>query len=373
MKIAQFIAGSGTWGDITPDTMNEKGLGGRETALLNLGIEWADQGHEVICFVPTEKPYYKDYGTGHRQHGSLRLVDYRFAVDYLTNFGANVLVSWEEPRIMGIKGVRDNVDFGIIEMQVANMQTTPELDSVTDAYAVLSQWAGEYLTLQEPNIDPDKIVIFPNGVDLKRYGDRPHNSLSDRMHFHYSSSPDRGLFHLLHMWPQIRSEFPGSVLHVCYGIEHWIEQIRWSHNMQAEMALDIEQGLRQEGVIYHGKVGQNKLASIQKGSNALLYPCDPIQPTETGCITVVEAGAAYSPSIITDADCLGSEFGESAVVNPLPLDYDEYISSIVQVCGDEELYVKYQELGRELAESRSWSKIALDWLNLFEAANERSS
>jgi glycosyltransferase involved in cell wall biosynthesis len=254
-------------------------------------------------------------------------------------------------------------------MQVANMQTTPELDSVTDAYAVLSQWAGEYLSLQEPNIDTDKIVVFPNGVDLARYGkDIPEKTLGDRMHFHYSSSPDRGLVHLLNMWPRIRKEFPGSVLHVCYGIEHWIQHVRWGHNMQAEMALDIEKKLRQDGVVYHGKVGQKKLASIQKSSNALLYPCDTVQPTETGCITVVEAGAAYAPSIITNADCLGSEFGETAAVTSLPLDYDEYIESIVQVCGDQEVYEQYQHLGRQLAESRSWSKIALDWLNLFNLA-----
>jgi hypothetical protein len=33
----------------------------------------------------------------------------------------------------------------------------------------------------------------------------------------YASSPDRGLEHLLRMWPQIKEKIPGAELHFCYG------------------------------------------------------------------------------------------------------------------------------------------------------------
>lgn len=357
MKIVNYIGGSGSWGDLTPDTMNEKGLGGRETALIKLSENWAAGGHEVINFVPTKTPVH--YGDAH-------YIDHRYTADHLKNLGADVLVSWEEPRIFSVPQIRDNVKLGVVEMQVANVDVSEEDDNLVDAYAVLSNWAGEYLLRQEPNIDEEKIVVFPNGVDLSRYGDPQFGLSKDRFEFYYSSSPDRGLVHLLRMWPTIQEEFPGSLLHVCYGVEHWVESVRWSHNMNSETALEVAERLQQPGVVYHGKVGQDRLARLQRSCDALLYPCDTMQPTETGCITVVEAGAATTPAIITNCDCLGTEFGEVAVINDLPLDYDSYIGSMVDVLGDETVYTQYQMLGRDMAEARDWGFIAFQWIEFFE-------
>lgn len=364
MRIVQFLGNAGSWGECTPDTMNEKGLGGRETALIKLSEQWALFGNEVINFVPVDEPhiYPNEFG------GKSYYVPSRGAREYLETFGADIVVSWEEPRIFGVKAIRENIGKAYIEMQVAHMSTTPELDEVVDHYAVLSQWAGDFLCDQEPAINSEKVVVFPNGVDLNRYCD-PIYGLDDRpRQFYYSSSPDRGLNHLLKMWPMIHQEFPESVLHICYGVEHWAEQQKWSHMLHAEAALDVLDGLQQPGVRYHGKVGQRELAGIQERSHALLYPCDTMSPTETGCITVVEAGASCSPAFITDCDCLGSEFTGYASVSSMPLDYESYIESVVRVLGDSDLYEDYQRDGRDLAENRDWSKIAYQWIEHFNEA-----
>lgn len=364
MKIAQYIGGSGSWGDVSPTTMKEKGLGGRESALVHLSENWAKQGHEVINFVPTGETHYYQHGSG-----SSTYISNNKAGAYIKDFKVDVFVSWEEPRILGVPELRRNMGLAIIEMQVSNMSTSPEIDAVTDAYAVLSPWAGEWLCTQEPNINPEKLVVFPNGVDITRYNNSPvpgYKNHSDSPKFYYSSSPDRGLNHLLKMWPQIRSEFKDAELHVAYGFEHWAYNIMWSHNMQAEAALDVIEGVKQEGVIYHGKIGQNELAAIQESCDALLYPCDTMQPTETGCITVVEAGAALSPAVLTDCDCLPTEFAETALFTPLPLDVDEYIDQIIRLLEDDNLYITLQHNGRALAEARHWPLIANKWLKFFE-------
>lgn len=360
MRIVNYIGGSGSWGDLTPETMNDKGLGGRETALIKLSENWGRAGHDVINFVPTSEPAH---------HGRVHYISINHARQHLENFGADVLVSWEEPRIFAIPKIRNNVKFGVMEMQVSNVRVSAEEDNAIDAYAVLSNWAGEFLLEQEPNINEEKLVVFPNGVELSNYPE-PHfglaRGLKDRLEFFYSSSPDRGLNHLLRMWPRIQEEFPNSLLHICYGVEHWVQSSCWSHNMQAEVALEVAAGLQAPGVIYHGRVGQERLARLQRSCDALLYPCDTQQPTETGCITIVEAGAAAKPAFITDCDCLPSEFGETAIVNPLPLNYDDYIGSMVDVLGDADVYEQYQKLGRAMAVKRDWPTIADQWLELFE-------
>lgn len=362
MKIVQFIPSAGSWGDLTPDTMNKKGLGGRETALVKLAENWANRGHEVINFVPTEAPHTYHYGDGVSY-----FVPASQAVNYLKTFGADVLVSWEEPRLFSVDGVRQNVGKTVIEMQVAHMSTNEEMDELTDNYAVLSQWAGDFLLEQGREINPEKIVIFPNGVDLNRYSQPQYinNRKNEHPEFYYSSSPDRGLVHLLKLWPRIREMYPGAKLNVCYGLEHWIESVRWIHNMQAQVALDIERTINQDGIIYRGRIGQDELARIQERSDALLYTCDTMQPTETGCITVVEAGAACSPAIITDCDCLGYEFLESSPMALLPFNEDDYLGLVKEVMEEGYAYNFYQKKGRELAEARSWDKIADQWLTFF--------
>jgi len=53
VKIAQYLADS-PWGDVTPETLDQ-GMGGRETAVVQLAEHWADMGHEVTTFAPVSK------------------------------------------------------------------------------------------------------------------------------------------------------------------------------------------------------------------------------------------------------------------------------------------------------------------------------
>jgi glycosyltransferase involved in cell wall biosynthesis len=363
VRIVQYLGGAGSWGGVNPEIMAKQGLGGRESALVNLSERWADMGHEVINFVPAEKSLRYPRSVV----GSSHYLSNKRLHSYVADFGCDVLVSWEEPRVFDVDDIVNNTKLKVIEMQVANLtHGTRDSDDRIDAYAVLSEWAGKFLLEQDAGVDPDKLVVFPNGVDLNRYDNSPRNYDLDIKQFYYSSSPDRGLNHLLKMWPDIRSEFPNSVLHVCYGIEHWANTQKWSHMKTAEMALDVIDGIKLPGVMYHGKVGQDYLAEIQMQCDALLYPCDPIQPTETGCITIVEAGASFSPAVTTSADCLESEFRDYTVMNDLPLDYDSYIESLTRLMSSDKLYEWHQTAGRSLAEKRSWGKIAAQWVNYFE-------
>ena len=69
--------------------------------------------------------------------------------------------------------------------------------------------------------------------------------------------------------------------------------------------------------------------------------------------------------VITDCDCLPSEFGHVAEVVPLPFDRTRFMEAIERVLGSPERYSSMREAGRALAEERSWGNLATRWLEKF--------
>ncbi len=365
MQITQYLD-SDPWGDTTPENLAVNGMGGRETALINLGEAWAEAGHTVTQLVQVTEPYTRKTAAG----GSITYASKNIAIEFLTNFSQDVLVSWEDPRLFAMPEIRQNIDFGCIEMQVAHLvQNEDGFDDFIDGYVCLSEWAGEFLADTDRRIDRRKISIIPNGVDLSRYDSTKIKELPPEgpYQFHYSSSPDRGLHHLLRMWPSILDSHPGSQLNVCYGVEPWIESQKWSHFEVGQLCAEVMRGLQNEGVNYHGKVGQMELASIQMESDLFLYPCDTMIATETGCISAVESCAAATPMVLTDCDCLESEFQEISVQVPLPLRDRSYLKGVSTLLENQSLYKELQDRGLEFAKSRSWEKISNTWLDYFSS------
>jgi len=166
------------------------------------------------------------------------------------------------------------------------------------------------------------------------------------------------------MWPRIEARWPGAQLYVAYDANTWAEKLKWSHGRVGEMALQVQQGLKQKGVVDMGRINGRSLARLQLQATAWLYPCDPIMPTETGCITAVEAGAAGTPMVITDADCLESEFGDVAQMVRLPILDDAYLVGVHDVIEDEDHYSALAHAGRAMAETRDWKDIAPRWTAL---------
>lgn len=380
LTIAVFLAES-PWGDIDDSAM-DKGLGGRETALVSLAMEWAKTGHDVYAFVPRESV---DFIQHEASGGTVRWIPNKFTIEVTEAVQPDLFISWENIEVL--KALADGPFSGItaIEMQVAHLNSDVEVADYADFVCVLSDWAGAFIRTQH-DLDVERVPVFPNGVSMERFARRPQletinrdmgvqapDEWEDYMHFIYSSSPDRGLHHLLRMWPEIQTAIMShyemrAILHVCYGVEGFVKSSRWAHREDALRALTIEELIGQPGVVYHGKIGQDTLAQLMMNCDAMLYPADTMSPTETGCISIVEALAAGLPVVTTDCDCIGPEFGEVVVTAPLPFlndDYHTYINEVVDVFHPEDLQTRI-DAGREFAEGRDWSIIAQSWIDYFQ-------
>jgi hypothetical protein len=373
MKIAQIIQAD-SWGDVTPEAL-ERGIGGREGALIRLATEWAKLGHEVTCFVPTKKAVrYSGASEPSNTRGEGGFHEYipgKLARHMLAAFPYDAVVAWECPSIFSDERILEKQKVRLTHMQVAHFhdQEMEMAERFSTGVVALSEWARDFLVHE--GLVHKNLYVRPNGVDISQYpiaevSRESLHSMNGPPSFVYSSSPDRGLWPLLKMWPRIREVFGDAKLYVAYGVEKYVSQLMWAHSRNGEMCLDIIDGMNQPGVIDLGKIGQKQLAQLQMKATAWLYPADTIQATETGCITAIENMAAGNPCFMSDADCLESEFSKVSIINKLPFDQEDWIAELGNVLYDPAIFSRMQSRGRKFAETRDWKVIAPTWLDLFE-------
>lgn len=361
LRIANVIA-SHSWGQLLPETI-EKGIGGREGALIQLSREWAKLGHHVTSFGNVSRGKRFDvFEAGYHEYVPMQLTK-----NTLANWPWDVVVAWECPTIFEEPEIAENAKLKIVELQCADFSTDREMVAAAhcDYVATLSEWHKQYLISRGLETDPDNIVVFPNGIDTSRYH-KKEKPLQKPWRFVYSSSPDRGLWHLLKCWPYIRKLDPEAELVVTYGVKDWVETLKWSHTRQGEMAVELEHLMKQPGIVDFGKIGQTKLSKLQMSAVAWPYPLDAICATETGCITAIENMAAGNPVITTDCDCMEDEFAQAGIIVPLPFSVEDFTSALEFVLTNETAYKTLQEQGYELAASRDWSRIARSWAEFFK-------
>lgn len=369
LNIAQVLWAD-SWGEVTPETI-EKGLGGRETAMVKLAQAWADQGHEVTNFVNVEKGRRFETYEGYHEYIPINLTR-----GMLGNMPWDSVIAWEVPSIFSDQAIRENAGVTICEMQVAHFKHEEmEWAEQVDYVAALSPWHAQFLIHSGLEMKRGEVISLPNGIDPMRYPEYRVNKkiqkykTTNNPKFVYSSSPDRGLWHLLKIWPDIRKIYPEAEIFVTYGFSDYVNTIKWSHSRTGEMAVELIELIEQPGVHNIGKIGQTELAEMQMDATAWLYPLDALWPTETGCITAVENAAAGNPLIITDGDCLKSEFGEFSKVSELPFDKDDFIGHIQSVLDNPNTYKELARKGYEFSKTRSWRRISKQWLRLFENAH----
>lgn len=394
MKIAQVIKEGGGWGNLDPSII-KKGVGGREGALIRLATEWAKLGHEVTNFVPTEKairvtetrppgrPKSPDATPAlWRNIGFHEYIPASLAKPMMRNFPYDAVVAWECPSVFADDDIVEKQKIRLVHMQVAHLAEQAYAEQFSTGVVALSEWAKDFLIHDGLSMESSKMYVRPNGVNISDYPIREKKTPKN-FTMVYSSSPDRGLVHLLKIWPEIMKAHKNKArLFVAYGVSNFTDQIRWSHNKIGEVSVEIEILMQQPGVIDIGRIGQDKLANLQMKSSMWIYPADTIQATETGCITAIENMAAGNLCVISDADCLESEFGKSflnlggqecappGIILPLPFDASRWVE-VINVLHENDSYEVKRFFARAFAETRSWSKIAPTWIDLFKELNAK--
>jgi glycosyltransferase involved in cell wall biosynthesis len=120
----------------------------------------------------------------------------------------------------------------------------------------------------------------------------------------YTSSYDRGLEHLLKIWPEVKKAMPEAELHICYG---WQLFTRFYANNPASMAwkAKMEEMMKAPGIIHHGHLPQPEIKKLMEQCGLWTYPthfgeinCISAQKAQAyGCVPIVINYAALQTTV----------------------------------------------------------------------------
>lgn len=173
--------------------------------------------------------------------------------------------------------------------------TAKQYGAVAGTIVLSAAHAGILTELELPGARG--IRIAQNGIDLQAFPqvtDKDEDARNLRRVV-YTSSPDRGLVHLLRMWRDVRAEVPTAELDIFYsweGLERRIannpEFAKTGAPLLAELQALLED-LEDEGVTYRGGVSHSELHAALRGASLWAYPTDFF---EISCISAMKAQAA---------------------------------------------------------------------------------
>jgi glycosyltransferase involved in cell wall biosynthesis len=188
----------------------------------------------------------------------------------------------------------------------------------------------------------------------------------------WTSSYDRGLEHLLNMWPEIKKEVPEAELQITYGWNLFMsvygptglgpnpERQAWKEKMDKKM--------KQPGITHIGRVGQQKMVELLQQSGIWAYPTD---FDEISCISAMKAQIYGAIPVTMNRAALKETVRFGVQVDGDIADKQvqkEYIKYVVDWLKDEN---KQKSVRKEMCdwarEEFSWIKVAESWSIEFQA------
>lgn len=184
----------------------------------------------------------------------------------------------------------------------------------------------------------------------------------------YSSSYDRGLSHLLEMWPDIKKEVPEATLDVYYG---WKLFVQFYKDNPASMVWKekMDKLMTQDGVKDHDRISQVDLVDKYKESAIWAYPT---HFGEINCISGLKAQAYGCEPVVVNYAALKEtvKFGRKIEGDIYDKETkDEFKKQLIDALKNPMSEEKRQEMMKWAKENYSWSKIASDWDKNFKGVS----
>ena len=164
------------------------------------------------------------------------------------------------------------------------------------------------------------------------------------------------------MWPLIKAKLPDAQLKIFYGWEYFDSTLFMAE--QRKFKQNILLLLKQDGVEWCGRVGQEQLARELLQSDIMLYPPHPFR--ETYGIAFLEAQAAGVLIFYRKNGALGETIGNRGIPLDLNLSPEQIVNTIVETLDNKEKCDDLRKRAKEYALSRTWEKQAGKVLEVYE-------
>lgn len=282
LKRILFIAPGG-WKSWNGRTLAEEGLGGSETNIIKFAEEIAKKnGFLVTIFCNTPKT---------EKFNKVTYENIAECADLLSKNHYDKVYINRYPEYIPICAKAKIKDIYVVlhDLLRESYEVFLEMNSLKNIF-VLTDWHKEYVVEKAPVL-AEKVKTISYGVETP-----PYRVTKTPYSFIYSSFPNRGLLHLLEMFPEIRKRYPTAILNVFCDLEH-----SYSNQNFPEMMIEIKSLIKQEGVVNHGWVSQTVLQKHWAMTHVWLYPCI---FRETFCRTALEAAVNNVFCITSDLAAL---------------------------------------------------------------------
>lgn len=331
------------------ETLDERPLGGTETAVIRLAEAFQQLGHDV--FVLSTAPFPPESPVNYISAGQLMTlgqVDILFSVrGWLPLFfGVDAKRrffwtgdSWTLPRTIGIGDHR-----------AVNKMT---------AFLPVSDWHAKTMC-ESSGFPMEKTFVLRNGVHL---ADFEGSEVRHRRRLIYSSTPFRGLEYLPIIFKILKDKYEDLELHIFSSMAIYNKEN--PEISQKDHFQDLYKLLGDiPGVTWHGSILQKQLAREFMKSSILAYPCN---FEETSCITAMEAQAAGCAIVTSDLAALPETVGEAGILvkgEPgSPLYLENFILALDSLLRDDALLEKYASAGKRQSLKTDWKTRAEEFLN----------
>lgn len=329
--------------------LEERPLGGIETAIIRLAEALHLRGHSVTVYTsdpepPASEPVYAHLSEARSMRDVDVFVCIREWIPLLSHIPARIKLFWTGDAADQIQ------NFGIGDKRISNL---------TDGFLAVSDWQAD--TISETSGFPrEKITVIRNGIHLPFF-DQPVERIEKRLI--YTSTPFRGLELLPGIFKEIKKAHPDATLAIYSGTEvYQSEQSRQYLNQLTEKYRPVFTELEQiDGVTIYGNVIQSELAKALLASEILCYPNT---FAETSCISIMEAQAAGVIPVTSALAALPETVGAAGVLvhgTPGSADYiHNFISAINNLLADPATRKDRAQAARLYAQNEhSWQAVAL--------------
>ena len=370
-------------------SMEEKGLGGSESALIYMARALAAKGIKARVFCNCEKPGTYD---GVRYDD---LVDFHI---YRNLYKLPVLISSRSMRPFKldlqaqfrILWIHDDVNVPFLENEC------PASLPIDRIFAI-SHWQRDVWS-RHFSIPAERFFLTRNGVDLKLF--KPVEKRV-RHRLVYASRPDRGLNVLLKLFPSIRQQVPDAELHIyTYQLpDDKLNNVVWQQALQSGVVTVQRphltsplplyphqgggqgeetffprpwwEGLGEGGELIPGvyiRRGLPKAALAEEMATArlMVYPST---WRETSCIAAIEAQAAGTPIVASTLAALPETVLDGVSGRLIPGDPNtaefghRFVETVVGLMNNDETWQRLSRGARHRTELLyDWNIIAKEWI-----------
>lgn len=342
------------WEPWHPSDIEQKGLGGSETAAIRLAEAMSDQGFIVTVYgeMSTQSAWKQ---VSFRSHEVFDPMDKRFMV-----------ISSRRPQIFDRK---INAEYSVLWVHDTDYgdEITRERMEKVDAIMVLSEWHKDHW-LNTYGWPDATVYVTRNGIEPS-YFDTINDNNRQWNRAMYSSSPDRGLDLILEMWPEVRKHVPDAELYYCYSDVY--DKVADVDPAVGAFRERVRKLADQEGVFNLGSLDQRTLAKEMGKSNIWLAPSyntlskSPFY--ETFCIGAVEAAAAGCQLIMSNWGALPERAGTALFASVLDSTWGEpEAEQWVSEIAERMVTPVYGERKSHAALAQTWAGVADDIIGFAE-------